>query len=119
MQVIDNRALLLRVRNPALITQVIPKSERLSDNEVLVHWGLEESQILKNLQVKNVPSPILGRYNWGGLFKPLEHQKTTAAFLTLHRKAFCFNEQGTGKTASAIWAADYLDRKSTRLNSSH
>ena len=108
MQVIDNRALLLRVRNPALITQVIPKSERLSDNEVLVHWGLEESQILKNLQVKNVPSPILGRYNWGGLFKPLEHQKTTAAFLTLHRKAFCFNEQGTGKTASAIWAADYL-----------
>ena len=28
--------------------------------------------------------------------------------LTLNRKAFCFNEQGTGKTASVIWAADYL-----------
>jgi SNF2 family DNA or RNA helicase len=28
--------------------------------------------------------------------------------LTLHRKAFCFNEQGTGKTSSVIWAADYL-----------
>lgn len=25
-----------------------------------------------------------------------------------NRKAFCFNEQGTGKTASVIWAADYL-----------
>jgi SNF2 family DNA or RNA helicase len=31
-----------------------------------------------------------------------------AAFLTKHRKAFCFNEQGTGKTASAIWASDFL-----------
>jgi SNF2 family DNA or RNA helicase len=28
--------------------------------------------------------------------------------LTLYPKAFCFNEQGTGKTASVIWAADYL-----------
>ena len=26
----------------------------------------------------------------------------------MHRKAFCFNEQGTGKTGSVIWAADYL-----------
>ena len=26
----------------------------------------------------------------------------------MHRRAFCFNEQGTGKTASVIWAADYL-----------
>ena len=40
--------------------------------------------------------------------KPFDHQKTTAAFLTMHKRAFCFNEQGTGKTASAIWAADFL-----------
>jgi len=26
----------------------------------------------------------------------------------MNRKSFCFNEQGTGKTASAIWAADFL-----------
>lgn len=36
------------------------------------------------------------------------HQKATAEFLTLNRRSFCFNEQGTGKTASAIWASDYL-----------
>jgi len=24
------------------------------------------------------------------------------------KRAFCFNEQGTGKTASVIWTADYL-----------
>ena len=36
------------------------------------------------------------------------HQKTTAAFLSLRDRAFCFNEAGTGKTSSVIWAADYL-----------
>lgn len=28
--------------------------------------------------------------------------------MTMNRRSFCFNEQGTGKTASAIWAADFL-----------
>ena len=51
---------------------------------------------------------ILKDYNWPGKFKPFDHQKQTAEFLTLNRKAFCFNEQGTGKTASVIWATDYL-----------
>jgi SNF2 family DNA or RNA helicase len=51
---------------------------------------------------------ILTDYNWPGKFKPFDHQKLTSEFLTLNRKAFCFNEQGTGKTASVIWATDYL-----------
>jgi SNF2 family DNA or RNA helicase len=49
-------------------------------------------------------------YNWPcppGL-TPFAHQKETAAFLAGKPKAFCFNEQGTGKTASVIWATDYL-----------
>jgi len=41
-------------------------------------------------------------------FTPFDHQKETADFLTQNARAFCFNEQGTGKTASVIWAADYL-----------
>ena len=56
-------------------------------------------------QAKN---SILTAYDWPGKFKPFAHQKQTAEFLTLNRKAFCFNEQGTGKTASVIWACDYL-----------
>lgn len=47
-------------------------------------------------------------YKWPGQFTPFAHQKVTAAFLAERPKAFCFNEQGTGKTASVIWAADYL-----------
>ena len=51
---------------------------------------------------------ILSDYSWPGKFKPFNHQKQTAEFLTLNRRAFCFNEQGTGKTASVIWACDHL-----------
>lgn len=52
----------------------------------------------------------LAEYEWPRPpgFEPFEHQKKTAEFLVNKRKAFCFNEQGTGKTASVIWAADYL-----------
>ena len=108
MQIIENKALLLKVREPGRITTVIPKAKQISANEVLVKWGLEEAQVLKNLRLKNVPSPINAHYDWPGLYKPFAHQRTTASFLTLHRRAFCFNEQGTGKTSSVIWAADYL-----------
>jgi len=52
----------------------------------------------------------LSEYTWPRPpgFTPFDHQKTTAEFLTGNPKAFCFNEQGTGKTASVIWAVDYL-----------
>jgi SNF2 family DNA or RNA helicase len=52
----------------------------------------------------------LSEYQWPRPhgFTPFDHQKTTADFLISNRKAFCFNEQGTGKTASVIWAVDYL-----------
>ena len=108
MQIIENRALKLRVRNPNAITTAIPRSKELPNNEVLVKWGVDECRVLRNLNIKQVPSPILGRYGWTGLHKPFEHQKTTAAFLTMNQRAFCFNEQGTGKTASSIWASDFL-----------
>ena len=108
MEIIENKALLLKLRDPEKVTAVIPKSRVLDQHNVLVHWGLDEAQVLKNLKIKNVPSPILRSYAWPGLYKPFDHQKTTAAFLTLHKRAFCLNEQGTGKTGSVIWAADYL-----------
>ena len=52
----------------------------------------------------------LSEYEWPRPpgFTPFAHQKVTAEFLVNQRKAFCFNEQGTGKTASVIWAVDYL-----------
>jgi SNF2 family DNA or RNA helicase len=108
MQIIDNKALLLKVKEPGRITTVIPRAKVLDSGEVLVKWGLEEAQVLKNLRIKNVPSPIVAHYDWPGMYRPFKHQIKTSEFLTLHRRAFVFNEQGTGKTGSVIWAADYL-----------
>ena len=106
MQIIDNKALLLEVQDPTCVTQVVKKS-KVVDGDVLVHWGYKEAEALANLNL-NAPSPILRDYTWTGKFTPFEHQKETASFLSIRRRAFCFNEQGTGKTASIIWAADYL-----------
>lgn len=107
MQIINDRALKLRLRHPRRVTEVIPKSKQVGQHEVLVNWGLEETQVLRNINIK-APSPIRQRYNWPGKFKPYSHQIETAEFLTLHRKCYCFSEMGTGKTLSAIWASDYL-----------
>jgi SNF2 family DNA or RNA helicase len=112
MEILDNKAILITTRRPQLVTECIRKSQIVETNgdlhKVAVHWGLDEAQALNKLKIKKVPSPILRDYKWPGLHKPMEHQKDTANFLTLNQRAFCFNEQGTGKTAAAIWAADYL-----------
>jgi len=107
MKIIDNKAILLRSRNPERIANLIPRSKALSDNRVLVRWGLQEVNILNNLGIK-APSPIKGQYTWTGQYKPFAHQIETAAFFTMNRRSFCFSEMGTGKTGSAIWASDYL-----------
>jgi SNF2 family DNA or RNA helicase len=107
MKIFNNKAIVLNLRNPEKVTNVIPKSKTLGGNEVVVNWGVDEAKALRNMNIK-APSPIEGRYKWTGKYEPFDHQKKTAGFLTMNKRAFCFNEQGTGKTASAIWAADYL-----------
>ena len=110
MEIIKNAALLLNLRHPQRVTTVIPRSKQVDSNKVVVKWDIDEAHVLRNLNIR-APSPIEGQYHWPGLYKPFEHQKTTAAFLTMHKRAFCFNEQGTGKTGAAIWAADFLMKR--------
>ena len=113
MEVVDNRGLLVRVREPEKYTTAIQQSRYLGQvgdesHEVLVNWTLANTRRLANLGVRKAPSPILRDYDWPGAFKPYDHQKQTASFLTANNRAFCFSEQGTGKTGAVIWAADYL-----------
>ena len=67
MQIIDNKALIFKTRNPDKYS-VIPKSQVVGENEgvyeVAVYWGLDETRVLRNLGVKNVMSPITARYDW-------------------------------------------------------
>ena len=112
MEIVHNNALLVRTRNPDKITQVIQKSKVIGEqegiSEVLVSWNLGNTIILKNLGFKKPLSPILGHYQWPGVYKPFAHQKDIAAFLSIHKRAFNLSQQGTGKTCAAAWAADYL-----------
>jgi len=109
MEIVDNKVLVLRTQDPDKYS-IIPKSAVLGEPEqgtyeVAVHWGLHEARVLKNLGVRKVPSPILRAYDWPGRYIPFAHQKETAEFFTMHTRAFCFSEPGTGKTLSALWAA--------------
>ena len=107
MQIIENKALLINVPDPSTVTDHIHRSAEVTEG-VVVKWGHTEAEILAKLGFEDTPSPILKSYQWTGKLTPFEHQKTTASFLSIRKRAFCFNEQGTGKTASVIWAADYL-----------
>jgi len=111
----DNQAVIFKIISSKvpLITNHLERSIVLSDDgvyaDIVVAWGLEEMQHMTRVSTTlNIPSPITKEYKWPGLYTPFTHQRTTAEFLSLRNRAFCFNEAGTGKSASVIWAADYL-----------
>ena len=113
MVVVEDTAVHLLVPSDDLkyIVGYIDKCEVLKDDgvnaELLVYWGLPEMQRLVKVY-GDAPSPMPKQYEWPGLYTPFKHQETTASYLALRDRCFCFNEAGTGKTSSVVWAADYL-----------
>ena len=104
------QGLALKLNNPQIVLNSIPTAKPLSvrGRELVVcPHKLTEVWALRKLGI-NAPSPIMHYYNWKGKFKPYEHQKNTADFLTIHKRCLVLNEIGTGKTQSALWASDYL-----------
>jgi len=83
MEILRDKAIMLRVRNPKQITTVIPNSKELPMNKVVVKWGLDEVLSLRSLNIF-APSPITKRYSWPGQYTPFDHQKDTASFMTLN-----------------------------------
>lgn len=106
----EKKALLIRSRDPARITTVIPQAKLVTykgKQHVAVPHQVEAVQVLRNLGI-DAPSPINSYYAYPGMFKPFAHQRETAGFLTLNNRAFNLNDLGTGKTVSTLWAYDYL-----------
>lgn len=104
-----SNSLLLNLQHPSRVSNVIPKSKLVDykGHNFAVKHGIEETKVLRNLGIE-VPSPIEYYYGWPGRFTPFEHQVTTSSFLTMHHRSFVLSEMGTGKSCSALWAADYL-----------
>jgi len=104
------KALALKLNNPNRVLDSIPTAKPFEVRGipiVVTPHKLDEVRVLRNLGIK-APSPILHYYDWPGQYTPFEHQRQTAAFLTLQHRGLVLNEIGTGKTQSALWAADYL-----------
>jgi SNF2 family DNA or RNA helicase len=75
---------------------------------VAIKHELYQTLLARNVGY-DIPSPINHNgWQYPGLYPPRENQLHTAAFGTLHQRAFILNEMRTGKTFSALWAAEYL-----------
>lgn len=98
MKIIQNKALLITTRKHQEIKQLIPKSHIVEQKggmaRMLVHWGLDEYKILKNLGLRKIPHPIRKDYDWPGVFKPMDHQRVTSEFCVANRRGYILNEMG-------------------------
>jgi len=106
----SSRKLVIDSPSYAQVAAVIPHAKAFNhagQNLLALHHGVEESLVLKNFGF-SVPAPILSYYDWPARFAAMDHQKETAAFLTMNKRALVLNAPGTGKTISSIWAADFL-----------
>lgn len=109
----NKKALVFKLKDPGRVLNVIPTAKPLKYRGldlVVVPHRIEETRVLRNLGF-NVPSPVAYQYEWPGRFRPFEAQRKTVEFLTLHPRAFCTNDIGTGKTISLLWAYDFLRSK--------
>ena len=77
--------------------------------QVDVPWSQETSEVLADCGVAHVPY-MTQVYDYPGTFSPFPHQYRISGFMSTHKRGFILAETGTGKTASAIWAIDYLLR---------
>lgn len=74
---------------------------------MMVEWTVEACREISRLGLQ-IKSPIYVDYKWSGGYVPFEHQAETADFMVRNLRGFTFNDIGTGKTLSSLWAADFL-----------
>jgi SNF2 family DNA or RNA helicase len=111
-----NARIFLKSRDPALLHKVLPglvENVNWKGHNIAVDHNLDSTKILRNLGV-NVPAPIRYEYEFPRpphIEEPFAHQIVQSEFLSITRKGFLLSEMGTAKTASVLWAADYLMRE--------
>lgn len=113
----SKKALVLKLRNPAKVTAAIPMHQTIEqegESYLAVPHTVDAWHVLKNLGV-NVENyePMRWHYPYPRLYgrhDPMPHQSETAVFCTANKRCYILNEMRTGKTASVLWASDYLKR---------
>ena len=105
----QTKSVVLAARDPVAVQRVIKNSRPLDHPEynLSVKHTEASTRALRRLGYP-APAPISVHYDWPGKYKPFNHQRVMAESLTLHPRVFNLSEMGVGKTASTLWAADYL-----------
>ena len=88
-------------------SQVLPSSY-----QVVIPYDIPTVETLYAKGI-DVEGPITHEYDfkWHKLLPAFKHQITTSDFVTKLKSGFVFNEMGTCKTLSLLWATDYLQSK--------
>ena len=110
----EKNALVLHLRDPDKVTQILP--HQIIDFEgarlVAVPHTIEAWRILRNLGINVVGfEPLRHKYKpplVSGRYPAMAHQITSAAFLSSETRAYNLSTPRTGKTASALMAADFV-----------
>lgn len=113
----DRRVLVLNISKPEKYTQVFPASNYSlfrvkKETFIALPYKAETLQILRNLGCNTSGLELL-RHTFTlpkveETFDLMPHQVTTAAFFIDNKRSFCTSTMRTGKTASAVTAARYL-----------
>ena len=112
LEIIDDRYILLhrhseKIREHLTATKV--KWKLTPDNHVVMRWTYYNACMLTLVGVQ-CPSPIFKEYNFPAPpdWTVFMHQYRIADFATRNRRAYILAGMGSGKTASALWASDYM-----------
>lgn len=90
------------------VLSMFPGALTLPSGNIIVPHGLREMKMLQHLGFR-VPNPMDLYYEWGAK-QPFAVQRATCRMLTENPHAYVLNHMGTGKTKTALWAWDYLNR---------
>ncbi len=96
------------------VQQAIPETRLLNGSYFAIPRTLNTSQIMRHFNYPVAPVITDSNYSWPRpprIKHPYESQKLTANFLILHPRCFNLSDLGSGKTESALWAADFLMRQ--------
>jgi SNF2 family DNA or RNA helicase len=102
--------LVMQVDQPYAVLDAVPHGMITYVNGkqfVVVPHNADVVKILRNIGLKP-PLVELDGFQFTGKDKPFDHQKSSTQFLVTHKRAFNLSDMGTGKTKSALWAAEYL-----------
>jgi SNF2 family DNA or RNA helicase len=113
----ERKTLLLNLNDPGKVLSLIPGAKKgpIRGKEIVaVPHNDDAVRVLRNIGIE-APGAIQHYYEWPGRHTPFIHQRETGEFLSLHKRGYCLNGMGSGKTVSALWAFDYL-RKTDQVD---